>query len=120
MAGMFLTPDQVKEVGKISNRCALDAVAEAYGPTFGGALYASCLRNWEAGATITASVLCLNVGRIFDAWDLRGDIAGVLLLRHDGGFIPLYLHLPTLANKLADKHEGYWVGFSEIFVELNR
>ena len=25
MAGMFLTPDQVKEVGKISNRCALDA-----------------------------------------------------------------------------------------------
>ena len=56
MAGMFFTQDQVKEVGKISNRCALEAVAEAYGPTLGGALYASCLRNWEVGASITASV----------------------------------------------------------------
>jgi hypothetical protein len=66
MAGMFLTQDQVKEVGKTSNCCALEAVTEAYGPTFGGALYASCLRNWEAGATVTASVLCLNVDRIFE------------------------------------------------------
>lgn len=120
MIGKFLTDEQVIEVGKVSDRCAFDAVSELYGPTFGGALYRSCLRNWTAGATVTASVLCLNVDRIFKAWDLKSDIAGVLLLRHKGGFIPLYLHLPTLANKLADQHQGYWVGFSDIVAELNR
>jgi len=84
-------------------------------PSKCAALFSTSLRNWGLGPVSTQAFLVGAVDLIQDAWKHHQDIAGVLLCKNlQGGFIPLYLHLPSLAYKLANKKQGYWVDFNEL------
>ena len=111
----FLTAEQIQTHRTRTVTNAPKAVQEVFGEKFGGALFSTSLRNWGLGPVSTQAFLVGAVDLIQDAWKHHQDIAGVLLCKNpQGGFIPLYLHLPSLAYKLANKKQGYWVDFNEL------
>jgi len=111
----FLTAEQIQTHRTRTVTNARKAVQEVFGEKFGTALFSTSLRNWGLGPVSTQAFLVGAVDLIQDAWKHHQDIAGVLLCKNpQGGFIPLYLHLPSLAYKLANKKQGYWVDFNEL------
>jgi len=111
----FLTAEQIQTHRSRTVTNARKAVQEVFGEKFGTALFSTSLRNWGLGPVSTQAFLVGAVDLIQDAWKHHQDIAGVLLCKNpQGGFIPLYLHLPSLAYKLANKKQGYWVDFNEL------
>lgn len=119
MQSAFMTADEIKtRITQPMISLACEIVEEAYGPTLGKALFDACNKSWSCGPMTVASVLSENVHRIYDGLDLRSYISGVLLMREEGSFIPLYIHLPTLGEKLAQDNKGFWINFSEVWEEL--
>jgi len=111
----FLTAEQIQTHHTRTVTNARKAVQEVFGEEFGAALFSTSLRNWGLGPVSTQAFLVGAVDLIQDAWKHHQDIAGVLLCKNpQGGFIPLYLHLPSLAYKLANQKQGYWVDFNEL------
>ena len=111
----FLTAEQIQTHRTRTVTNAPKAVQEVFGEKFGAALFSTSLSNWGLGPVSTQAFLVGAVDLIQDAWKHHQDIAGVLLCKNpQGGFIPLYLHLPSLAYKLANKKQGYWVDFTEL------
>jgi len=111
----FLTAEQIQTHRTRTVTNARKAVQEVFGEKFGAALFSTSLRNWGLGPVSTQAFLVGAVDLIQDAWKHHQDIAGVLLCKNpQSGFIPLYLHLPSLAYKLANKKQGYWVDFNEL------
>jgi len=122
MTAKFLTPDEVTHLKQRAYAVAEQHVENRYrrlGKGFGAALFRSCLSNWCCGATTVAARLNSEAAHhIENAWQYRDHVAGVLLQRCDRGYLPLFLHNSSLADKLA-MSGSIWVDFRAVEKELN-
>lgn len=123
MTAKFLTPDEVSHLKQRAFSIAEQHVENRYhklGKGFGAALFRSCLAKWGCGATTVAARLNSEAtDHIQNAWQYRDHIAGILLQRSDNGYLPLFLHNASLADKLA-MSGSIWVDFRAVERELNR
>ena len=121
MPATFYTPSEKQLVHDRAVEVSVKHVEAYYadlGGEFGRALFFTCMRLWEAGPAITAARLNSNARKhIVNAWRWSELLAGVLLKKKDGEYIPLFLQKPTLAQSLSEKGD-LWVDFSEIRKEL--
>jgi len=121
MPAKFLTPEEVSHLRQRAYSIAEQHVENRYstlGKGFGAALFRSCLANWGCGATTVAARLNGEAAEhIRNAWLFRDQIAGILLQRCDRGYLPLFLHDASLADKLA-MSGSIWVDFRAVEREL--
>ena len=122
MTAKFLTPDEIKYLSERTLHTAETHVEKRYkklGKGFGTALFHACMNDWGTGPTTTAARLNSEAtDHIQNAWQYRDHIAGILLQRSDNGYLPLFLHNASLADKLA-MSGSIWVDFRAVERELN-
>ncbi|UYP69153.1 hypothetical protein OIU14_05325 [Thalassobacter stenotrophicus] len=112
----WLTPAEVERTHKTGVATAKAMVQSAF-PDWPDsrtdALLSATMTVWGRGPLITANTLVRTSDLITAAWDMRDQIAGVMLLRDGEGFTPLYLHRLTLALKMQSP-KALWVDFEPL------
>jgi hypothetical protein len=116
MEAGWLTPEEsatVRETGSTTATAMLAASYPDWSLNQRRALLATAMADWATGPLATAHTLCLAADQIHAAWAMRDHIAGVLLVKEDEAFTPLYLHFRTLALKMQTA-TALWVDFQPI------
>lgn len=116
MEAGWLTPEEsatVRETGSTTATAMLAASYPDWSIDQRRALLATAMADWATGPLATAHTLCLAADQIHAAWAMREHIAGVLLVKEDEAFTPLYLHFRTLALKMQTA-TALWVDFQPI------
>jgi hypothetical protein len=116
MEAGWLTPEEsatVRETGSTTATAMLAASYPDWSIDQRRALLATAMADWATGPLATAHTLCLAADQIHAAWAMRDHIAGVLLVKEDEAFTPLYLHFRTLALKMQTA-TALWVDFQPI------